>query len=160
LEGTRSYDQNFRVVETVIVELRERDKALAQESKTAASRSATGSDAETEIGAALDFAERLSELVSSGKDFALATDAFSLANAKLFVKFKPILKKRRVLNQIVGGVVTLGTAAPPIGRYEGPTSRDKTKMTSPKAATAVEEPTERRSPTSSEVNVVRKCQSG
>jgi hypothetical protein len=149
--GYATNEQNFRAVEAVIAELREREKALLAESKTAESRSAAGSGAETDIEAALDFAKRLSELVSNERDFALATEAFSLANAKLFVKFKPIPKKRRTLNQIVGGVVTLGTAAPPIGLYEGPTSRDKIKKTSPEAATAVQGPGERRSPTSSEV---------
>jgi hypothetical protein len=141
-------EQNFRAVEAVIVELREREKALVANSKTAESRPVASSDAETDIGAALDFAKRLSELVSNGKDFALATEAFALANAKLFVKFKPIPKKRRTLNQIVGGVVTLGTAPPPIGLYEGPTSRDKIEKTGPKAAQG---PCERRSPTPSEV---------
>jgi hypothetical protein len=122
-------EQNFRAVEAVIPELREREKALPAESKSTESRSVLGSDPEAEIGTALGFAERLSELASNGRDFGVATEAFSLSDARLFVEFKPILKKRRTMNQIVGGVVTLGTAAP-----------SHMKKTSPKSATAAQGP--------------------
>ncbi len=106
--------------EAVIAELREREKALATELKSAESPSVPGSDAEAEVAAALSFADRLSELASNGENFAVAREAFAVANAKLFVKFKPVRKKRRTLNQISGGVVTLGTAPPPVDLYNGP----------------------------------------
>jgi hypothetical protein len=142
--------ENFRAIEAVIAELREREKALAAELKSAEPRSAFGSDTEAEIEAALAFANRLSELASNGENFALAREAFELANAKLFVAFKPIPKKRRTVNQISGGILTLGTAQPPVVQYAGPTSRKQINKRKPGAANAIPGNGGRRSPAESE----------
>ena len=57
----------------------------------------------------------------------MAKEAFGLANAKLFLRFQPVRKKRRTVIRIAGGVVTLGAAPPPVTLYDGPTSRKKVK---------------------------------
>ena len=93
--------------------------------------------------------DRLTELASNAENFALAKDAFELADAKLLVRFQPVLKKRRTLNQNTGGVVTLGTAPPSVALYAGPTSRDKIKRRNA-AANATTEDGGRRSPTNTE----------
>ena len=50
-----------------------------------------------------------------------------MLNARLFLDFRPVRVKKRVLNKITGGVVTLGNASPPIKIYDGPTSRRQVK---------------------------------
>jgi len=40
-----------------------------------------------------------------------------MLNARLFLDFRPVRVKKRVLNKITGGVVTLGNASPPIKIY-------------------------------------------
>jgi hypothetical protein len=146
-----SNPDSFRAIETVFAELKQREAALDVELNSSESRSNTSANPDEEIEAALAFAERLSELAADGENFALAKEAFAVADAKLFVRFKPVCKKQRTVNQISGGVVTLGAAAPPIDIYNGPTNRNKVKETSPQAAKAAQGACERRSPTASEV---------
>jgi len=47
----------------------------------------------------------------------------SITNARLFLRFQRVLVKKRVLNKLCGGVVTFGTAPPPVELYRGPTVR-------------------------------------
>jgi predicted nucleic acid-binding Zn-ribbon protein len=102
-----SNQESFKSIGGVIAELKERENALATEMQAAELRSNDGSDPDQQIEAALAFADRLSELASDGDNFALAQ-----------IQARP--KKRRTVNQICGGVVTLGTAASPIDLYSGP----------------------------------------
>jgi hypothetical protein len=102
-----SNQESFKSIEGVIAELKERENALATEMQAAELRSNDGSDPDQQIEAALAFADRLSELASDGDNFALAQ-----------IQARP--KKRRTVNQVCGGVVTLGTAASPIDLYSGP----------------------------------------
>jgi hypothetical protein len=62
----------------------------------------------------------------------LAGEAIRQANAKLFLAFRPVTVKKRTLNRIAGGVVTLGDEDPPIEVYQGPTARDRVKPLSGK----------------------------
>ena len=53
----------------------------------------------------------------------LAGEAFQLTNARLFLRFRPVQVKKRVLNKVAGGVVVFGSAPDPIEIYRGPTGR-------------------------------------
>ena len=99
-----------------------------------------------EVESAVGFALRLGELANS-QNMAEAREAIELANVRLYVRFKPVQVKRRLLNRIAGGVVTLGAAPPPFTPYEGPTSRSKLKNEAQGVAIATQEDTGRRSPT-------------
>ena len=57
----------------------------------------------------------------------LAGELFKLLNAQLFLGFHPVTAKKRTLNKINRGILTLGDADPPIKLYEGPTARKKIK---------------------------------
>src|SRR5262249_11359006 len=52
---------------------------------------------------------------------------FRQVNVRLFVRFRPVQEKKRKLNKLVSGVVTFGSAAPPVEIYRGMTSRQKVK---------------------------------
>jgi hypothetical protein len=110
----------------------------------------TKRDIESAIEAALHLADRLVEVGRDSQSLALAKEAIELANANLFLTFRPVRAKKRTLNKITAGVVTLGVAPPPVALYQGPTSRDKIKQTKPGAASAVAGDSGRRSPTESE----------
>src|SRR5262249_13269035 len=58
-------------------------------------------------------------------------ELFRAVNVKLFARFRAVPVKRRMLNKLVGGVVTFGMSAPPVPIYSGPTARQK--LTSPAA---------------------------
>ena len=142
--------ENFQAIEAIIADLRKREQSLAAQQALSEARIQSTSDEESEVEAALQVLERLAELAADGRDYALAKEAFGLANARLFLRFQPVPKKRRTVNRIAGGVVTLGAAPPPVALYDGPTSRRKIKKGNPRAANAVSKGGGRRSPTESE----------
>jgi hypothetical protein len=49
-------------------------------------------DEEAEVEAALQVLDRLAELATEGCNYALAKEAFELANAKLFLRFQAVQK--------------------------------------------------------------------
>ena len=49
-----------------------------------------------------------------------------LGNLRLFLKFEAIQPKKRIINKVVGGVVTIGSAPAPIEIYQGPTESPAT----------------------------------
>ncbi|MDA1052439.1 MAG: hypothetical protein O3C40_18425 [Planctomycetota bacterium] len=72
-------------------------------------------------------AEHLTELATGQGSLETAKQVFDLTNARLFLQFKPVQVKKRLLNKISGGVVTFCDAEPPISIYEGPTGRRRIK---------------------------------
>ena len=96
------------------------------ESELAAAKSNTDSSAsiDDEVAAAIKVLDRLAEL--SGDDgLENAGEIFRLTNARLFLAFTPTQVKKRVLNKVTAGIVTLGAAPPPVELYSGPTARNK-----------------------------------
>ena len=69
--------------------------------------------------------DQLPHLVSDPANLGALTTALTLVNAKIFASFEPAKLKKRVVNRLSGGVVTFGTAAPPVPLYEGPTTRKR-----------------------------------
>ena len=65
----------------------------------------------------------LTNLVAGSNGLELAAEAFRLTNARLFLSFRPVQVKKRLLNQVAGGMVVFGAAPDPIKTYRGPTGR-------------------------------------
>jgi hypothetical protein len=145
-------EDQFKAIAAVVEELRQREAALAAESLLADARDRQRGDVDAEIDAVLKLADHLVELVSGTENCAVAKEAIELANVRIFLSFRPVRRGKRLLNQVTGGVVTIGAAPPPVALYEGPTSRHKIKRMIPRAATAATKDGGRRSPTDSEPN--------
>ena len=111
--------ENFQAIEVIIGEMRKREKSLVAEQALAETRIRSAADEESEVRAALQVLNRLAELAADGRDYRLAKEAFGLVNAKLFLRFQPLPKKRRTVNTIASGVVTLGVAPPPMAHVRG-----------------------------------------
>jgi hypothetical protein len=141
-------EKQFRAIAAIVEELRRREVSLNLATKNASLE--TPRNADMEIEAALQLADRLVEVGKDSGSLELAKEAIDLANAKLFLTFRPIRTKKRTLNKIAGGIVTLGAARPPVPLYDGPTSRAMLKQTKPGSANAVPEDSGRRSPTDPE----------
>ena len=141
----RADDEEYPVIAAGRKALKERLEQLEAGLAKTESVSASGTNIDAEIDTALDLASRLVELANL-EQLTAASDAIRLANAKLFVKFRPVQAKGRILNRIAGGVVTLGAAPPPFVPYEGPTSRSKVKRDKQEAADAATATNGRRSP--------------
>ncbi len=128
----------YKAVAAVFDELNQRHAALETEIAAAEQKESNGgADIEAEIRAAMGMIDRLTELAADPNDFQAAREIFDLANVHLFLQFRPVQVKKRVLNKLTGGVVTFGSAPPPISTYEGPTGRETIKGS---ATTSAAEP--------------------
>jgi hypothetical protein len=112
----------FRAVAAQFDRFQGQVRALEAEVGVLRRQADQGEDAETEVAAALALLRRLTEWAAQAEDYV---------NVKLFARFQAVPAKQRVLNKLVGGVVTFGTSAPPVEPYSGPTARQK--LTSPAA---------------------------
>jgi hypothetical protein len=129
-------EDQFRAVASVLEGLRRREKSLAEEIAAKSRQVRTGTEIDAEIDRAIGFANRLSELASKPEQLPLATQAIELADIKFFVRFRSVQNGKRLLNKVVGGIVTIGAAPPPVALYEGPTAWKIIKKASPEAANA------------------------
>ncbi len=91
---------------------------------------------QAEVAAAMELVRRLSDLAADEANYAAIGLVFARVNARLFVRFKEVQYKKRKLNKVAGGVVTFGTAPPPIAIYDGPTGRKGLKAGSTKQGPA------------------------
>jgi hypothetical protein len=113
----------FEAVSVTFDQLKAQESDLGRRVSELESRAGQIPDAEAAVSAAMTAVRRLTELVSGQDGLKLAGEAFSLANARLFLRFQPVQVKKRLLNKVAGGVVVFGAAPDPIETYHGPTGR-------------------------------------
>jgi DNA invertase Pin-like site-specific DNA recombinase len=92
-------------------------------------------DPEAGVAAAMAVLDRLPDLAFDGSDLPALGELFAALDVRMFCRFVPAAWGRRTVNRLAGGVVTLGSAPPPIEPYRGPTAREEVKAL---AATAAE----------------------
>ncbi|MCH7727076.1 MAG: recombinase family protein [Planctomycetes bacterium] len=119
--------QQYEAISKVFDELKTRKAIIEREITDLESQNKQTVDVDAEVDAAMGVIGKLVELGDDAENGGVAREIFDLANARLFLRFQPKQVKRRVLNKIVGGVVTFGTTPPPIELYTGPTGRRKIK---------------------------------
>jgi len=66
-------------------------------------------------------------LAGNADSLGVAQKIIEATNLRLFFRFRSFQPKKRVINKIVGGHVTMGSEPPPIEIYMGPTGRRKLK---------------------------------
>ncbi len=134
--------EQYGAVAAVFEDLTKQERAL-QADIAALPPTNKPEDARAEVAAAMALAQRLPDLASEPGNFAAIGELFRQINVRLFLRFREVREGKRTLNKLGGGVVTFGSAPPPIATYLGPTSRKKIKG-SPAPPTA--EPRESDSP--------------
>jgi hypothetical protein len=128
----------FEVISAKFDELKVREADLQTQIAEAESRTRPTGDTESEVAAAMRLVHHLTDLVTDPGRLDLAAQAVQLTNARLFLRFRPVKRKRRTLNKIAGGLVTWGAASPPIEIYRGPTGRRTLNYNGPKPVVAAE----------------------
>ncbi|MDB5387697.1 MAG: Resolvase domain protein [Planctomycetaceae bacterium] len=83
---------------------------------------------EDEIAAILNSMGRLSELASESSNLPAIGKLFTQVNLRLYLRFMPVQKKKRIENKLVSGVLVMGAGPAPITEYSGPTSRAALKL--------------------------------
>jgi DNA invertase Pin-like site-specific DNA recombinase len=116
-------DEQFRAVAEVQKELQEQHAALEGAIKALQQGRGGALDPKDEVAKALALLGRLTELAGDEGNYASVGEVFRQLNVRLFLRFGEEQVKKRKLHKLVSGVVTFGSAAPPIRPYEGPTGR-------------------------------------
>ena len=76
-----------------------------------------------EVEKALRVLDDLGAVLSDPKCMSHADDLVQHFNARLFLRFQQVKQTKRVTNRLASGILTLGSAPPPIQPYQGPTAR-------------------------------------
>ena len=120
--------EQFQAMATVFDEHALRESKLQTELREAAARSYESTDVDAEVNNTLGLLSHLTDLASYAESLAAAGELFRLANARLFLRFTAVKLTKRVVQRVAGGIVTFGSAKPPIEIYSGRT--DKKSVTS------------------------------
>ena len=115
--------EQFEVISAMFDQLKARETSLRIQIVEAESKTAQPRDAKAEIAEAMSVIDHLTNTLAGSKGLDFAAEAFRLTNVRLFLQFRPMQIKKRVLNRVAGGVVVFGAAPNPIDIYRGPTGR-------------------------------------
>ena len=118
---------DFTAISGVLQQLRNQKSKLEQELNQLQSPQAAGTSVEDKVEAAIKLLAELPELAQDQGNFATLGELFQRLNVQLFLKFQPEQRGKRVLNQLVSGMITVGNAPSPITQYQGATSRQGLK---------------------------------
>jgi hypothetical protein len=108
-----------------VFEKLQREKLSLEAEIAAATKSETKTDLQAEVAAALNLAKRLGKFSDPPENLPAVGQLFQQVNARMFFRFRKEVVNKRTLNRVASGVVTFGSAPPPIVIYEGPTARKK-----------------------------------
>jgi hypothetical protein len=129
-------DEQFKAISARFNELAIQKKAIKNH-LAIAQANRQPRDVESEVISAMSAARRLADLPRAGADLAAVTRLFQVANPKLYLRFGSKLLKKRSVNRVDSGVLTLGDAPAPIAVYQGPTARNKLAATETSPSSAV-----------------------
>jgi len=113
----------YRAVAAVFDQLKREEQALEADLRQLEQEVAPVVDIDAEVVAALEALDDLGELAADPTNLGAIGELFRRLNVRLFLSFREERPKKRVVNRVVGGVVTFGATAPPVALYEGPTGR-------------------------------------
>lgn len=113
--------ETFRIVESAVKELVAKEaKLVAEIEQLRRSFSAENTPGE-KVAAALALLDRLPELADDDTNFGAVGRLFQEIDLRAFLRFREVRKTKRTVNQLAGGILTIGAAPPPVQIYGGPT---------------------------------------
>jgi DNA invertase Pin-like site-specific DNA recombinase len=119
--------QQFKMVARAIDDLAlQRDRLeseLAEQRRTIN----VATDIDADLAAAMELVHDLTKLAADPENYKALGEVFNQVNVRMFLRFSQVQIKKRIVNKVVGGVVTFGSAPPPIVIYSGPTGRREIK---------------------------------
>jgi Recombinase len=119
--------KQFDIVARVLEDLGDQQQTLEAEVAELRHTRPGETDIDGEVTAAVELLHGLTDLAAEPRNYAALGEAFRQVNVRLFLRFRKEQIKKRMLNRLAGGVVTFGSAPPPITIYQGPTSRRENK---------------------------------
>ena len=116
-------DAQWQAIQAEFDKLHATQKDLEQRLAAATQPQPADRGVEQEVEAALAGLDRFDDLAKSADAQQAIAELFGRLNARMFVQFRELPRGRQKVNELVGGVLTFGSAPPPVPLYEGPTDR-------------------------------------
>ncbi|MDB5391721.1 MAG: hypothetical protein JWM11_7367 [Planctomycetaceae bacterium] len=124
----RAKDDQFKAISEYFDELKSQKEACQKEIAELQKQVRVRVNPEDEVAAMLKFAQNLYQLAEDSSNLPAIGELFTKLNIRMFLRFVPVQKKKRIENKLAGGILTMGAAPPPIDLYSGPTSRLALKL--------------------------------
>lgn len=121
--GLAETDEQLKAMLATQKQLREQHDALETLLARGEQTRPAAASVQAEVDKALAALGRLTDLAGDDSDYAAIGELFRQVNVRLFLRFDEVQQKKRTVTKVAGGVLTFGSAAPPIQPYEGPTGR-------------------------------------
>jgi hypothetical protein len=115
--------EQYKAVAAVFEQIKQRQASLTAEIAAAESRQSAPTDPTSNVQAAMALAQRLTSLATDLDKLEAACEVIKLTDTRLFLAFESVQAKRRLVNRVASGVVTFGSAPPPVAVYQGPTGQ-------------------------------------
>lgn len=112
---------------SIVVELQTRVKTLKGELQNQAEMVGERPSLEGQVTAALREFDELPRLAGDPSNLPAIGDLFRRVDVQLFLRFHPVQLKKRVVNRLSDGIITIGAVAAPIQKYQGTTNRTQVK---------------------------------
>lgn len=117
-------DENqHRAISEVVSELQRDLESCEREIATLQKIAKSRVSAEDQVASLRKMIVGLSQLAADCSNLGGIAELFDKLNLRMFLRFVPVQKKKRIENKLSGGVLTTGAAPLPIDTYAGPTSR-------------------------------------
>lgn len=112
---------------TIVVDLQTRINALKVDLQREQNRTREPASLESKVTTALQEFDDLPKLANDPENLAAIGELFSRVDVQLFLRFQPIQLKKRTVNRLSDGIITLGAVPAPIQKYSGATTRSQVK---------------------------------
>jgi hypothetical protein len=121
-------DFQFREISAVVKGMQAEKKACEQAISVQESQTKSKSNIEDEIATILNSMSQLQELASDSNNLPAIGSLFTQLNLRLYLRFMPVQKKKRIENKLVGGVLAMGAGPAPITEYSGPNNQSALEL--------------------------------
>ncbi len=110
----RANDDQFHAISEYFDELKVQRDTCRTEIAELRRHSSVRVNPEDAVAAMLKFADKLYQLAEDSNNLPAIGELFKKLNIRMFLRFVPVQKAKRIENKLAGGVLTMGAAAPPI----------------------------------------------
>jgi len=122
-------DAQFEAISSEFERLTEKKQSINKQLESLKRQSPERSNPNDQVAVTMKLVEELTKLADNIDGAEKIRQLFDLVDVKLFLQFRAVQPKKRVINKLVGGIVTFGAAKPPIEIYQGETARKKLQST-------------------------------
>jgi hypothetical protein len=129
--GAGHTDIQFKAISKTFDGLKAAEEATVRELGLLERQAPVARSVEDDVAAALADLANLPTLAQDANDLPALGELIRRLDVQVYLKFQGKKKKKRIENEMVGGLLTWGDAEPPIQKYHGEVGRQLAGLDSP-----------------------------